>query len=87
MKVWRTDDLSLAAYLAYELGEDPSMEWEQGSCLFVFTDSGDIGPAVQAYISGDATVEPREYNLEHGKLKKAMFSHPDSPSRRKPITS
>lgn len=76
---FRTDDLSIAAFLSLTLGVDPTLEWEMASCYFVFEPGEDLNKLVYDYVSGAARVEPGAYNLEHGKIKKAMFSSSDAP--------
>ena len=76
---FRTDDLSIAAFLSLSLGVDPVLEWEMSSCYFVFEPGEDLNQLVYEYVSGAAMVEPCAYNLEHGKIKKAMFSSGDAP--------
>ena len=79
---WRTDDMALAAYLMIEFDETPKLQWEMETCYFEF-DNGDDDvflDAVRDFLSGKGTVEPRTYNMAFGKLKKAVFNHPDAPT-------
>ena len=83
METWRTDDMALAAYLMIELKAEPNLQWEMESCFFEFDESDDLLDAVQDFVSGDSRIEPRTYNMAFAKLKKAVFSHPQSPAWRR----
>lgn len=73
-KVWKTDDMGLASYLSLEGQDVKEMEWEMESCYFVFEDNEDIRVLTTKFVSGDACVEPRRYNMSFASLKKKMFS-------------
>lgn len=79
MDTWRTDDMALAAYLMVSLRVEPDLKWEMESCFFEFEETDDLLDAVQDFVSGDARIEPRTFNMVFGKLKKAVFNHPSAP--------
>ena len=79
---WRTDDMSLAAFLSLTLEQDPEIEWEMESCYFVFDKCDQLIDAVAGFLSDTVKVSPRQYNLEMAKMKKAIFSHPYAPKDR-----
>ena len=85
---WRTDNLSLAAFLSIELETDPEIQWEGPYCFFVYEDDERLHNLVADYVSNRASVEPQNYSMVHGKLKRTMFDHRDAPhpsrSRRPP---
>lgn len=72
---WKTDDMALAAYLMF-MGDDvKDLEWEMDSCYFCFEETDDLLDHVQDFVSGDALVEPRRFNMIFGQLKKRMFGN------------
>lgn len=81
--------MALATFLSIQLETDPELEWEMSSCYFSYEETPELLDAVQTFVMGNALVEPREYNMEFAKIKKAVFAHPDCPprsySRRSPV--
>lgn len=74
MKNWKTDDMGLAAFLTLEGHEVQEMEWELDSCYFVFHETEGLLTLLSKFVSGDACVEPRRYNMNFASLKKKMFA-------------
>lgn len=81
MEEWITDDLSLAVYLHFSEYECEPI-WKGAVCTFQFKDTPELREAITLYSSGDATVEPRVYNMAFSAMKSKMFNHPDAPSRK-----
>lgn len=81
-KVWRTDDMALATFLILEGHDVQDIQWELESCYFAFVNNDGLNALVSGFVSGSARVEPRNYNMAFGKLKRAMFSHPEAPRNR-----
>jgi hypothetical protein len=85
---WRTDNLSLAAFLSIELEVDPEIQWEGSYCFFVFENDEELHDVVAEYVSGRCRVEPQSFSMAHGKLKRTMFENKEAPhpsrSRRPP---
>lgn len=65
--------MALAAFLQLEGHEVVRMRWEIGSCYFVFKETDDLLDLVQDFVSDDAQVSPRRYNMTFAALKKRMF--------------
>lgn len=72
-QTWETHELSLAAYLALELGVDPTYLWDGDNCYFSFPRSQSLLNEVVSFLGGEADVEPREYYMKTADIKKAMF--------------
>lgn len=84
MSEWNTDDMSLAAFLVLEDQKCIEMKWDMGSCYFVFEECDDLLDLVQDFVSDEATVSPRRYNMTFAALKKEMFNNrPTDRSRRR----
>lgn len=79
---WRTDEMACAAFLCHNEVELIRLEWELDSCYFVFPNTDEVQELVVEFIGGNGLVEPREYNMDFAKLKRAMFEHPDAPRGR-----
>ena len=70
---WRTDDMSLAAFLAIKFPV-LSVEWHGNSCYWFFEDSDELADEVSDYAGDIAKVNPREHSSMVGRLKREMFS-------------
>lgn len=59
---WRTDDMSLAAYLRYMSDADfLRYEWDGKSCFMVFERSNEILRQAVDFMGGEALVDPVRY--------------------------
>jgi hypothetical protein len=74
--------MSLAVYLTLELATDPEIRWDDDMCFYFFPDTYDLRELVSKFYGNQAAVNPREYNREFSRLKRATFRHPDSPKPR-----
>lgn len=79
--LWRTDDMSLAAFLMVdrddETGEAFEMlysEWDGKSCFWYFNESPELSAAVADYFGGTALVDPRHHSVTVARLKRDMFA-------------
>lgn len=70
---WATDEISLAAFVALKSDSEPSIEWSGTGCSFVFRKADIPMEHVLAFVSGEATIEPRAYHMKFSALRKAMF--------------
>lgn len=66
--------MALAAYLCIEGEELKEFQWEMGSCFFMFEETDDLLDAVADFVSGDARVDPRKYNMQFAQIKRRMFA-------------
>lgn len=80
---YRTSDMALVSYLKF-LGHEPQdVVWENGTCYWIFVQSDGLISSVDTYASGQATIEPKEYNRLFGKTKREFFdNNPDEHNRR-----
>lgn len=66
--------MSLAAFLKVKGHNVVRMAWEEDSCYFLFSETDALLDDVYDFVADEARVNPREYNMTFGSLKKAMFS-------------
>lgn len=72
---WRTDDMSLAAYLRYLNPEDfLRYEWEGASCYIVFERSEEIVQQATSFMGGDARVDPVRYLSVRAQVREELKS-------------
>lgn len=74
-KEWRTDDMSLAAYLRYVNTEDfLRYEWEGSSCYIIFERSEEIVKQATDFMGGDALVDPVRYLAVRAQVRDELKS-------------
>jgi hypothetical protein len=72
---FRTEDLSLAAYLAASLGNVPRVvAIGPRSCAFEFPRSPEIEAQASSYTAGTALVDPAAYGAFRGTLRRQVDS-------------
>jgi len=71
---FRTEEMSMVTYLKLCGHQVQKVEWDGGSCYWTFDRSDLLESAVDEFISGEARVEPREYNRQYAKVKDQMFA-------------
>lgn len=70
---YRTNHMAEAAFLRLRGFAHQSKAWEDGTCYWYFDKSDALMSEVDAYLSGDALVEPKDYNAAFGKVKDELF--------------
>lgn len=81
-----TDDLSLAVFLSYR-DNSVTIRWNGLVCEYVFLDTEEMRGHIAQYVNGDATVEPRQYNMAFSTMKSKMFNDPNAPKRNQRVGS
>lgn len=81
MSHFRTHDMALAAYLV-ALGHTlQGVEYDEagkdGSVVWCFVITGDLGQLVDAFSSRQALVEPRKFVGAYVRVRNAMFAFKD----------
>lgn len=80
-ELWKTDNMSLAAYLKLNVPLVKT-EWnnsgDRRSCYWFFEDTEFLADLVTEFMGGEASVDPREYNSTIAGMKKEMFSLEDA---------
>lgn len=75
---WRTDDISLAAFLRCDDHEVVRVELEYvdntSFGYFVFVDCTQLRESISDFISGEALVEPRMFSRTFGQLKSSIYA-------------
>jgi hypothetical protein len=77
---YRTSNMALVAFLKLQGHASQTVRWEGESCYWYFDKSDPLLDIVDTYMSGDALVEPREYNRVFGLTKKELATD-DAPER------
>lgn len=83
LQKWRTNQTIVAAFMLYSEENFLGVEWDSDECSFVFEKSPSLLKLLAHFVSGESVVEPVKFNAAFGRLKRAMFDHPDAPTRQR----
>lgn len=72
MATWKTDDITLAAWLRMSLPLQDT-EWDYDKCSWIFEDSDELADRVAEYIGGQAEANLKEYNQIIANMKREMY--------------
>jgi hypothetical protein len=80
---FRTNDMALVTYLKMCGFSCQRTEWDGGTCYWYFMTGPKLLGAAETFASGEAVVEPREYNKIFGLTKHEFYdSDPSEVNRR-----
>lgn len=71
-QTWKTDDVTLAAFLKMHV-PCVGTEWDSDKCFWVFDDTDELADHVSDYIGGQAEGNLKEYNSIIASLKREMY--------------
>jgi hypothetical protein len=79
---YRTSDMALVSYLKF-LGHEPQqINWENGTCYWLFRETPHLLEGVDQFAGNKALIEPKEYNRLFGMTKREFFDSEPNPNRR-----
>lgn len=71
---YRTNDMALATFLKLRQHAVQGMEWEAGTCFWIFRATESCLSDVNDFTSDKALVNPREYNRVFTQTKKEFYN-------------
>ena len=75
---YRTNEMSLATYLEMRGHALQVIRWESNTCYWVFRVTDAILDDIEDFSSGNALVEPREYNRVFTRVKREFYDSKDT---------
>jgi len=78
----KTNDMALVTFLKCTGYTVQGVRLEGSTCYWFFRVSEGLIDAIDDFSSGDALVEPREYNRQFSQTKREMFELQDARPRR-----
>jgi len=83
MPEFRSNDMALVTYLKMCGFSCQRTEWDGGTCYWYFMNGPRLLETAEMFATGEALVEPREYNKIFGLTKHEFYdSDPDEVNRR-----
>lgn len=77
-KSYRTNDMALAAYLTMHGHMHQEMEKRNGrECVWVFRENEPLSRLTEAFLGGNAQVEPKTYLQEVSAVRREMYNFLD----------
>ena len=75
---YRCNDMGVVTYLRCEGFTHQVMQWENGTCYWVFRISDSLMTNVELYQSNGAEVNPRDYNRRYAEVKREFYENKPS---------
>lgn len=69
---YRTNSMALVSFLKINDHTPQAIRWEGDSCYWYFDKSNNLMELVEEFMTGEALVEPREYNRVFGLTKRDL---------------
>lgn len=77
----KSNDMALVTFLKCKGYTVQGVKLEGGTCYWFFRVSDGLIDAIDDFSSGDALVEPKEYNRQFSQTKRDMFDLQDARSK------
>lgn len=72
---YRSSDMGVVTYLRVEGHTPQKMQWETGTCYWVFLRNDALEEHLDLYQSDMAQVDPREYNRRYAEVKREFYNN------------
>lgn len=70
---YRTNDMAMVTFLKISGQAVQRVFWESNTCYWMFRASSVLLDQVDAFVSGEARIEPREYNRVFSQTKREFY--------------
>lgn len=72
---YRCNDMGVVTYLRCEGYTAQAMQWENGTCYWVFRISDSLLDHLDRYQGNNAQVNPRDYNRRYAEVKREFYDN------------
>lgn len=72
-RFYRTDDMAMATFLRMEGFTAQQVGWIGETCYWWFSSGDNLVDCVEAFLNGEASIEPREYSRQFALSKREFY--------------
>lgn len=72
---YRSNDMGIVTYFKCVDFTAQAMQWENGTCYWVFRITDALLEHLDLYQSGNARVNPRDYNRRYAEVKREFYEN------------